>query len=144
MAAYIYTKSNEDDQVVFRIYQAGRAVASARLMVPTQDFESYSVNRECRGLGLSYALTYAMLVYCRKKGYKTPQVSNAHGPLLHSLPKSGFRQVGATRVVKRSEQAASFQCMGVDYAISECNRELGNHHITLQGPVKASRSCVIL
>ena len=144
MASYTYTKDNQGDQVAFTIFLGDRAVASARLMVPTQDFESYAVGRDFRGLGLSYALTYAMLVYCDKKGYMTPQVSNAHGALLVALPQAGFQQVGPTRVIKRTERAASFQCLGVALAIEECSRKLREYRITLTGPVKTSRSCIIM
>jgi hypothetical protein len=144
MASYTYTKDKQGDQVLFTILRGTEAVASARLMVPTQDFESYAVSSRYRRQGLSYALTYAMLVYCKKKGYKTPQVSNAHGVLLDALPKVGFQQVGPTRVVKRKEYAASFRCVGVDHAIALCARKLGDYGLTLTGPIKASSPCVIL
>jgi hypothetical protein len=112
-------------------------------MVPTQDFESYSVNQDFRGHGLSYALTYALLRYCSKKGITSPQVSNAHGALLSALPQVGFDQVGATRVTRRNERAASFRCWDVDLSIEECRRKLHEHRLTLKGPIKTPHSCVI-
>ncbi|HTV24579.1 MAG TPA: GNAT family N-acetyltransferase [Polyangiaceae bacterium] len=144
MANYTYTKDNQGDQVLFTIISGGQPVASARLMVPTQDFESYAVRSSHRGRGLSYALTYAMLVYCNKKGYTNPQVSNAHGALLTALPQVGFEQVGPTRVIKRGESAASFRCVSRGHAITRCTQKLHDYDVTLAGPIKTSRPCVIL
>ena len=143
MANYTYTKDKDGDQVVFRIYRGNEQAATARLMVPTQDFESYAVVPRYRRRGLSYALTYAMLVYCRKKHYTHPQVSNAHGPLLTALPRMGFVQHGPQRVMGR-EIAASFRCIAVDFAIAECRRRLEEHDLQLSGPVSSSRGCIIL
>jgi len=144
MAHYTYTKESDGQQVAFKIYSGTQRVASARLMVPTVDFESYAVIEAFRGLGLSYALTSAMLVYCQKKKFGRPQVSNAHGVLLNALPQVGFHQVGPTRVIKRTEAAASFLCGSVTLAIAECARKMAAHHITLRGPVKTGSNCVIL
>jgi GNAT superfamily N-acetyltransferase len=144
MAAYTYTKDNQGAQVVFRIYSGAHQVASSRLMVPTCDFESYAVDPSARGRGLSYALTYAMLQYCDKKHYGLPQVSNAHGVLLRALPQVGFRQVGSPRVIKRTEEAASFLCGSISHSIAQCRYKLAQHHITLSGPIKSSHGCVIL
>jgi hypothetical protein len=142
MASYTYTKEKQDDQVLFTILSGNHTAASARLMVPTRDFESYAVRSHYRHRGLSYALTYAMLVYCRKKGYSQPQVSNAHGVLLTTLPKVGFYQVGPTRWTR--EPAASFRCLDVAAAIELCSRKLDAYGIRLTGPIKMSRQCIIL
>jgi hypothetical protein len=144
MASYTYTKEKQDDQVLFTILSGSQTAASARLMVPTQDFESYAVRSHYRHRGLSYALTYAMLVYCRKKRYTTPQVSNAHGVLLVTLPKVGFQQVGPTRWIKRTEPAASFRCANVAAAIDLCSQKLHAYRVTLTGPIKMSKQCIIL
>jgi hypothetical protein len=144
MATYTYTKTKDGDQRVFRIYLGSQEVARARLMLPTQNFEAYSVNDRFRGKGLSYALTYAMLVYCSAKDLTTPQVSDAHGPLLDALPQVGFQQVGPTRVIKRHQRAASFECVNVESSISACSRKMGDYHVTLHGPSRTSSPCVIL
>jgi predicted GNAT family N-acyltransferase len=144
MASYTYTKTKDGDQRVFRIYLGSQEVARARLMLPTQNFEAYSVNDRSRGKGLSYALTYAMLVYCSAKDITTPQVSDAHGHLLDALPQVGFQQVGPTRVIKRHQRAASFECVNVEHSITACTHKLAQYNLRLDGPIRQSSACIIL
>jgi predicted GNAT family acetyltransferase len=144
MATYTYTKTKDGDQRVFRIYRSGEEVARARLMLPTRNFEAYSINERYRGRGLSYALTYAMLSYCSKKDLTTPQVSDAHGRLLDALPQVGFQQIGPTRVIKRTQRAASFECVNVEFSIAACAQKMNRYDVRLDGPTRDSSACVVL
>jgi predicted GNAT family acetyltransferase len=143
MANYTYTKTRERDQAVFTIYSGAQQVARARFMIPTQDFESYAVSSAYRGRGLSYALTYAMLAYCVRKNHRRPQVTNAHGALLHALPQVGFQQIGPTRLPGRREESATFRCNSRAHSMALCQAKMAAYGLTLAGPVDSGR-CVIL
>ena len=118
MTLYTYSITEDGDRVNVAIQEGTTVAASAIIMKGRLDFESYSVFPSHQGKGLSYALTYLMLLYCKDNQTPPPGVSNAHGVLMESLPKSGFPQEGAVRVTKGGkERAGSYKCANVQMSL---------------------------
>jgi hypothetical protein len=125
MTRYHYTLNVSADRANLEIFEGAHKAASSIVMLPSGNFESYSVTERFQGRGLSYALTHLMLLYARDAGIQNPMVNDAHNHLLVSLPKSGFKQDGEERVTKGGRmRAASFKCASVTLALDICKKKL--------------------
>ena len=125
MTRYHYTFEESDDATKVTIYQKDAVAATATYFPTRDDFEAYSVTKRFQGKGLSYALTYLLLLYCKDNRRREPQVSNAHNALLNSLPQIGFSQEGEVRRIKRDKEvAATFQCRNIDRSLELCKAKM--------------------
>lgn len=125
MTRYTYEIAERDDRVDFTVKRGTDVVASSIIMLGRNDFESYSVPQPYQGRGLSYVLTYLMLLYCKDNGSLPPTVSNAHGVLMRTLPDSKFPLEGAVRITKGGkEQAGSYRCANIQQSIDVVKKKL--------------------
>jgi hypothetical protein len=119
MTKYTYGIVEAADRVNVTVMEGPSQVASSIIFRDRLDFESYSVPAAYQGRGLSYVLTYLMLLYCKDNNTLAPTVSNAHGVLMQSLPKSGFPMDGQVRVTNGGRvRAASYRCANIQVSLT--------------------------
>lgn len=123
MARYTYTF--EDDalpNVTNLIIREGGGVVCGQGKLITigliPNFEAISVPATKRGRGLSYAITYLLMLRAKELNYNQVQVSDAHGPLINSLQRHGFIVTHDRHMLH--PPAATLRCNNVTNGLARC------------------------
>ena len=96
MPRYTYQfNTSSSNRIELAIKEGAVIVGSAFISTVNAEpiFESYSVISTCQNRGLSYALTYLMMLRSQDSGAIKVHVNNAHWPLNLGLRKLGFEEV---------------------------------------------------
>jgi hypothetical protein len=124
MTRYTYAFSNDAlPGVANLVIKEGEEVCARAKFItvgPRPNFETYSVTANKRGRGLSYAITYLLMLRAKDLGYASVEVADAHGYLIPSLQHHNFA-VTHNRPMMHPP-AASLECNNLAAGLASCKR----------------------
>jgi len=137
MTRYTYTFNKESSNVIkLIISEGGSRCAWGNLIinrphVRTPNLESIAVSTAKQRRGLSYAIVYLLMLKAKDLNYAQVEVSDAHGYLINSLQKIGFKVTQNRPVPKPA--AASLECDDIILGLTMCKRMMGQKGLIADG-----------